>query len=250
MFRSDRDALADKLGDVQAENERLRQQNEAMRHALLAQRIGGRSAASNVYRGGVVGLGTGERVALARHRLEAFPVWATALLHVVTFGIVSFVRFNSMHAQLPQAERDDPSVGKAVGFHFIPYYNYYWIFWNGLRLCDRVNLQCRLRGMPDGVPRGLVIAACVASIIPYIQVLAGPIAWLFVAIAMQRTVNRIVELDARTTSERVDRVRVDAGVFGARIPAPQALPLPDDIAAQAEAEAEAAAAVAEQRQRR
>ncbi|WP_437274461.1 hypothetical protein WME90_24750 [Sorangium sp. So ce375] len=247
MFRSDRDALADKLDDVEAENERLRQQNEAMRHALLAQRIG-RSAASNAYRGGVAGLGTGERVALARHQLEAFPVWATALLHVVTFGIASFIRFNAMHARLPQAERDDPSVGKAIALHFAPYFNYYWIFWNGLRLCDRVNLQCRLRGMPDGVPRGLVIAACVASVIPYIQLLAGPIVWLFVAIAMQRTVNRIVELDARTTSERVDPVRVDAGVFGARFPAVQALPQPDDIAVQAEAEA--AAAFAEQRQRR
>ncbi|WP_437644680.1 hypothetical protein [Sorangium sp. So ce362] len=94
-----------------------------------------------------------------------------------------------------------------------------WIFWNGLRLCDRVNLQCRLRGMPDGVPRGLVIAACVARVIPYIQLLAGPITWLFVAIAMQRTVNRIVELDARTTSERVAPVDAGAGVFGVRFPA-------------------------------
>lgn len=250
MFRSDRDALADKLDDVQAENERLRRQNEAMRHALLAQRVGGQPVASNTYRGGVAGLGAGERVALARHRLEAFPVWATALLHVVTFGIVSFIRFNAMHAELPQAERDDPSVGKAIGLHFAPYFNYYWIFWNGLRLCDRVNLQCRLRGMPDGVPRGLVIAACVASVIPYIQLLAGPITWLFVAIAMQRTVNRIVELDARTTSARVAPVDAGAGVFGVRFPAVEALPQPDDVAVQAEAEAEAAAAVAEQRQRR
>ncbi|WP_441285711.1 hypothetical protein ACSRUE_24565 [Sorangium sp. KYC3313] len=250
MFRSDRDALAGKLDDVQAENERLRRQNEAMRHALLAQRVGGQPVASNTYRGGVAGLGAGERVALARHQLEAFPVWATALLHVVTFGIVSFIRFNAMHAQLPQAERDDPSVGKAIGLHFAPYFNYYWIFWNGLRLCDRVNLQCRLRGMPDGVPRGLVIAACVASVIPYIQLLTGPITWLFVAIAMQRTVNRIVELDARPTRERVAPVDAGAGVFGVRFPAVQALPLPDDAAVQAEAEAEAAAAVAEQRRRR
>jgi len=67
---------------------------------------------------------------------------------------------------------------------------------------------------------------------------------------LARTVNRIVELDARTTSERVEPVDAGAGVFGARFPAVQALPLPDDVAVQAEAEAEAAAAVAQQRQRR
>lgn len=250
MFRSDRDALADKVDDLAAENERLRLQNEAMRRDLLDQRAGAHAIASNVYRGGVGGLGEGERVALARHQLEAFPVWAAVLLHLVTFGLSSFIRFNAMHGQLPKAERDDPSVAKAIGFHLIPYFNYYWVFWNGLRLADRLNLQCRLRGLPDGVPRGLVVTACVASVIPYIQVLAGPIVWLFVSLHMQRTVNRIVEFDAQTAAERAEPTYAGAGVPGVRIPAVKDLPLPDDVAEQAEAEAAADAAIAEQRQRR
>lgn len=248
MFRSDRDALANKVDDLAAENERLRLQNEAMRKDLLDQRAGGQTVASNVYRGGIEGLGSGERVALARHQLEAFPVWGTVLLHIVTFGMASFVRFNAMHARLPKAERDDPSVARSIGFHLIPYFNYYWVFWNGLRLADRLNLQCRLRGLPDGVPRGLVIAAAVASIIPYVQFLTGPIVWLFVAASMQRTVNQIVAHDEQAEGEREEQVHATAGVPGVRIPAVADLPLPEDVAAQAEAEA--AAAIAEQRLRR
>lgn len=242
MFRSDRDALSNKVDDLQAENERLRLQNEAMRKDLLEQRSGPATIASNVYRGGVASLGAGERVAIARHRLEAFPVWATVLLHIVTFGLSSFIRFNAMHGQLPKAERDDPSAARAIGFHFIPYFNYYWVFWNGLRLADRLNLQCRLRGLPDGVSRGLVIAAGVASVIPYVQMLAGPIVWLFVAIAMQRTVNQIVQLDAEAAQPAAA-----AATAGMRFPAVKDLPLPEDVAAQAEAEAEAA--IAERRMR-
>lgn len=249
MFRSDRDALANKLDDLAAENERLRLQNEAMRKDLLEQRAGTQPFVSNVYRGGVAVLGQGERVALARHQLEAFPVWATVLLHVLTFGLSSFIRFNAMHGALPKAERDEPSVARSIGFHLIPYFNYYWVFWNGLRLTDRLNLQCRLRGLPEGVPRGLVVMAGVAIVIPYIQMLAGPIAWLFVAVYMQRTVNRVVAFDAQTEADRVDAAYAGAGVPGVRIPAVKDLPLPDDVAAQA-AEAEAAAAVAEERLRR
>ena len=51
------------------------------------------------------------------------------------------------------------------------------------------------RGLPDGVSRGLVIAASVAIVIPYVQFLTGPIMWLFVAVAMQRAVNQIVQHD-------------------------------------------------------
>jgi hypothetical protein len=185
-------------------------------------------------------------VALARHQLEAFPVWATVLVHVLTFGIASFLRFNTMHGRLPKAERDDPSTARAIGFHFIPYFNYYWVFWNGLRLADRINLQARLRGLPDGVPRGVVVMAGVASIIPYIQFVTGPIVWLIVAIYMQRTVNQIVAFDAQSDAERVEAAYAGAGV---RIPTVKDLPLPDDVAEQA-AEAEAAAAIAERRLRR
>lgn len=233
MFRSDRDALANKVDDLQAENERLRRQNEAMRSDLLAQRTGAAAAAPNVYRANVEEISPGERVALSRHQLTAFPVWAAVILHLITFGLASFIRFNLMHGKLPKAERDDPSAGKGIGFHFIPYFNYYWVFWNGLRLADRINLQCRLRGIPLPVSRGLVISAGVASVVPYVQFITGPLVWLAVAIAMQRAVNAVVEADAEA-ARSAEEAREAAPPL--RVPAVQDLPLPEDVAAQAEIE--------------
>jgi hypothetical protein len=239
MFRSDRDALAGQVDDLRAENERLRQQNEAMRADLLAQRSAEAQPVTKVYKEGIAHLGKGEQAALARHSLEAFPVWATVLLHVVTFGISSFIRFNLMHDKLPKAERDDPSNAKAIGFHFIPYFNYYWVFFNALRLTDRLNLQCRLRGMPEGVSRGLVIGAAVSAVIPYVQMITAPIVFLVVAIHMQRTVNALVAHDAE---QRTSAEGAAAREQSYRIPEVAELPGPHDVAqahedARAEAEA-------------
>ena len=237
MFRSDRDALARKVDDLRAENERLRSQNEAMRHDLLDRRAQNLSPQASVYAGGEAGLGAGEQAALATHQLRAFPVWATVVLHLLTFGASSFFRFNLMHDRLPKAQHDDPSAVKSIGFHLIPYFNFYWMFWNGLRLADRLNLQLRLRGMNPTIARNAVITAGVLTLVPYVSVIASPIAWLAVAISMQRAVNALA---ARADQERMDREASEEASTRLRVPEVRDLPLPEDVAAEAEAEADAA----------
>lgn len=234
MFRSDRDALAGQVDDLRAENERLRAQNEAMRTDLLARREAAPAPAGSVYKSGFAHLTPGERAALAVHSLRPFPVWALVLLHVFTLGIFSFVHFNLMHDRLPKAEHDDPSAAKGIGFWFIPYFNLYWMFFNPLRLVDRINLQYRLRGEPDAMPRGIVVAAAVISIIPYF----APLAWLGAAIRMQRVVNRLATPPQEAA---VPEAVAAATVPGARFASVSDLPLPEDVAAQAEEEAAAAA---------
>lgn len=247
MFRTDRDALADKLEELRLENERLRAENEAMRGEVLARRAGdpgfGRNA---VYRSAT--LHDADRVALARHRLESFPIWATVVTHLLTLGVASAVRFNLNHDRLPKVEHDDPSAFKAIAFLLIPYFNFYWVFFNGLRLVDRVNLQLRLRGEQTGVSRDLTIAAGVASVLPYVNFLLAPLVWLPVAIQMQRAVNRIVELDAERAAKGATQVRLPellvpaqgvepvAGMFQ---PPPSPEVAPRDVVAEAEAEADA-----------
>lgn len=199
MYREDQDALLARADSATREAERLRQENEAMRLAIAAkasQALQHAQASEALYRGGdLTRISFEERARLARHELRAFPVWAAGVLHFITFGLWSLIHFSSMHDRLPQASRTDPSAGKAIGFQFIPYYNLYWIFFNSLRLCDRMTLQYRLRNRRGGAPRGLVLAASVTTVIPYVNVLvAFPILWTIAACRLQATVNEIAAM--------------------------------------------------------
>jgi hypothetical protein len=232
MFRSDRDALAQEVDDLRAERERLRHENEAMRNDLLARRreVPPSPYRPNVYKEGAAHLSPGERAALTRHEVVTFPPWAAVLLHFFTFGIFPLVHFSSLHERLPRAEHDDPSAGKAIGYSFIPYYNLYWIIFNTLRLTDRINLQFRLRGLPDAIPRGLLLVAGIFSVVPYLNFIIGfPILWPIAIYYLQRGVNQLAELPQDgAPPDRVPRLRA------VRV---HELPGPDDAAAQREAEA-------------
>ena len=224
MFRSDRDALAEKVDSLQSDNTRLLAENEAMRRDLLAYhaaspRLG--THGGGVYKDGPIH--EGERAALARHALTPFPVWKVVVPHILTLGVSSWIRFNTMHDRLPKAEHDDPSAAKAITFHVIPYFNMYWVFFNGLRLADRINLQLRLRDEAPRIDRSWVVTAGVASVLPYVNFILAPIAWLVVAIQMQRAINRIVEID-RGEGEASNDTRVHVPVLesvgAARLDAP------------------------------
>lgn len=96
------------------------------------------------------------------------------------------------HDNLPRAHPNDPTSAKAIGFAFIPYFNLYWVFFSSLRLADRINLQLRLRGLGPMVPRGLMIATSIMSVIPYVNILLGfPIMWTIAVCYYQRAINRL-----------------------------------------------------------
>ncbi len=192
MFRDDRDALIHQHESLTREAERLRAENAAMREQILAAERGSQPAAlRSVYTMDPAELTPGERAALAQHRLTAFPVWAMVALTLLTFGFFPLIRFGLDHDKLPKAHPSDPSSGRAIGFTFIPYFNLYWVFFNSLRLADRLNLQFKLRGEEPGVSRGLMITCSVFSVIPYLNVLLAPILWTFGASSLQRAVNRL-----------------------------------------------------------
>ena len=80
------------------------------------------------------------------------------------------------------------------------------MFFSALRLCDRLNLQFRLRGEKPRVPRGLAIATCVTSVIPYVNILIGfPIMWTIMVCRLQSTVNRVERASADLVG-RIDAV--------------------------------------------
>ena len=198
MYRDDRDAIRHQLEVTNREADTLRLENDAMRNELLALRRGEVSPqllGPSVYAQSVAHLTPGDRAAMSHHQLEAFPVWATAILHVLTFGLFSLIHFGRVHGRLPRAMDNDPSTGRSIGFTFIPYFNLYWIFFNSIRLTERLNLQLRLRNERPQAPGGLMVACSVLTLIPYVNIaIAIPILWTIGVCLLQSAVNRVAEL--------------------------------------------------------
>jgi hypothetical protein len=198
-YRSDQEAIRQRLDVLDKESEELRRQNEVMRQEILAmQRSGQTYYAPDLYHADadVRRLSPAQRAAMSYHQLSSFPVWAAGLLNFVTFGLFGLIHFGLMHDKLPRAAENDPTAGKSIGFQFIPYYNLYWIFFNSLRLADRLNLQFKLRGLEPEAPRGMMLASSVLSVIPYVNFLIGiPIMWTITTCLLQSSVNKLAALD-------------------------------------------------------
>jgi hypothetical protein len=69
------------------------------------------------------------------------------------------------HGNLPKVRDDDPSVAKAIGFLFIPFFNLYWAFFVWLRLIDRLNEAREVVGQEPDLPRGLMKNALIIQVI-------------------------------------------------------------------------------------
>lgn len=190
MYRDERDAMLTRL-DALSKTEEL---NESLQRELLElRRAASMTPAGDPYLNPQV-LGPAERVTLGAHQLESFPVWAAGLLHFVSFGLFSVIFYGIQQGRMPRAANNDPTTGQAIGFQFIPFFNLYWTFFNPLRLCDRITLQYRLRGRNDSAPRGMVLAAAVVSMIPYINLLSLLVLWTIATCLLQHSINKLVEL--------------------------------------------------------
>lgn len=133
-------------------------------------------------------------VAPGAHGLDAFSTPLTILLHYVTFGIFSWIHFGLMHDRMPRVRQDDPSSTKAICFYLIPFFNLYWMFFENIRLCDRINEQRRAVGLPETAPRGMAIAYAAVMLIPYFNILvAFPILGPIYLGLLRQSVNELVD---------------------------------------------------------
>ena len=134
-----------------------------------------------------------QRERAMQHTLTRFPTWLVVVLHFLTFGLFTLIYQGLKFSKLPQVKPDDFRAGKAIGFMFIPFFNYYWVFRFVLSLTDRLNFQLRLRGERPTISRGLALASCIVWVIPYF----GLVSWLFlmpiVAGQWQSATNRLAD---------------------------------------------------------
>ena len=197
MFRDDKEAMVHRVDSLSREADVLRTENTKMREELIAIQRGTATSQPgyNIYAVDPNQLDAGTRAALAEHHLTPFPVWAVAILNLLTFGLFPMIHFGLQHDKLPAAHPNDPSAGKAIGFTFIPYFNLYWVFFNSMRLADRLNLQYKLRGRDPEAPKGLMVACSVFGVIPYINFLIGwPIMWTIGVCFLQSSINKLCAL--------------------------------------------------------
>lgn len=233
MYRDDQEALRARADAATREADLLRRENDAIRRAVAITPASVGTALAlppaRVYSGlDLRHLPVAERARLAQHNLKPFSVAATGVLNVITLGLFSLIHFGLMHDRLPRAAANDPSAGKAIGFSFIPYFNLYWFFFNGLRLCDRLALQYRVRGLRPKSPRGIVLAATVVTVIPYVNILVGlPILWTIAACFLQSTVNEVAAMPQDSWDASELPAPVSMPTYG--LPAGPAYPVPASV---------------------
>jgi hypothetical protein len=155
-----------------------------------------------------------ERAAFSQHTLSRFPVWLVVVLHFLTLGIFTFIYQGLKLSKLPLLRENDFGAGKGIGYCFIPFYDWYWMFRFVNAINDRLNFQLRLRGDRPRSPRGLGIASCILLVIATVGlgvyssasasiwlVYTFYISWLILmpimSAYMQAATNRLVDMRER-----------------------------------------------------
>ncbi|MFO0666062.1 MAG: hypothetical protein U0174_19070 [Polyangiaceae bacterium] len=134
--------------------------------------------------GGVISaIGDGNEDVQAAGGLVMMGGWCFAPIYFILIPIWVYQSWQ----MLPSAYRVTGSgkmvsPGQAVGFMFIPYFNvFYWNFIISMGYCDALNYLLQGLGSAKRAPRGLALAACICSIIPYVNILVAPLLWLIYA---------------------------------------------------------------------
>ncbi len=95
------------------------------------------------------------------------------------FGLIwLYSSWSSIPPELRFTKTRMMSPGEAVGFCFIPFYNFYWIFVANVGLCDALDYGLQRVGSFRRAPRGSAIVACIFQLIPYLNFLISPFTWL------------------------------------------------------------------------
>lgn len=109
---------------------------------------------------------------------------AGAVLSIVFIGLAGIIAavvfqcliLHKLWSMIPP-EKAQTTPGKAVGFLFIPFFNFYWIFVAFLGLAKALNEELRGEAIADKeVSEGLCLTSCIlacCSVIPYLGILVG-----------------------------------------------------------------------------
>jgi len=125
---------------------------------------------------------------------ESFPVAVAILLHFITLGFFTTVFCGIKYSSLPNLHHEDSDTGKAIGFLFIPFFNFYWLFVFWRQLVKRINFQFKLRDLAQPISLDLATVYCILCFVPYLGMfvnlfIIGPI----LLSQIQNATNALVE---------------------------------------------------------
>lgn len=133
-------------------------------------------------------------IGLHEHFRDQSLLAVAMLWHFVSFGLFASIFMGLNHSKLPRLNYNDFTAGKAIGFLFIPFFNFYWLFVFWLRLVDRVNFQYRLRGEKPPIDRGQALGAVIIAVVPCLGAFfAELVMFPIVAGEIQSAVNGLVD---------------------------------------------------------
>ncbi len=104
------------------------------------------------------------------YALLGFPlfIWAVIYYMIIVYRIWKYVIAKSQELGLTPAVS---SPGKAVGFLFIPFFNFYWLFYSFIGLVNSINAIRQNQNSGKNLSKGLPIAIGVMTILGYIPVI-------------------------------------------------------------------------------
>lgn len=129
-----------------------------------------------------------------------YPLWLIAV-PVLVLGVIFQAMFLYKLWEAVPVENRSTTPGRAVGFLFIPFFNFYWVFRAYVCLVDDTQ---RTTGKPG--PRGLAIAyavlfSCnyVCRFIPFLGAVTGIatfVVWLLMVLKLAQHANHAIQLTA------------------------------------------------------
>jgi hypothetical protein len=119
------------------------------------------------------------------------------LFHYLTLGIFTVFNYGSKYSKLPLLTPHDFKSGTAIGYCFIPFYNFYWIFIYMRHLAFRINFQFKLRNEEPPIPAGLATAIAIISLIPYFGLIPNYLVlWPIMYVKVQKAHNKLYNYQA------------------------------------------------------
>jgi hypothetical protein len=108
---------------------------------------------------------------------DLVPLAVGALLGCHVLRFVWLYRAWSALPAVLLVNRDGTPItpGGAVGRHFIPFYSVYWTFAARSILCNALHEVVKRAGVVRRPPRALAILAGIIDLVPYANVLLGPL---------------------------------------------------------------------------
>lgn len=123
--------------------------------------------------GGIVCMALG----IGAGRSWAMPGLVLGAIGLVCLAVASIYYFKLLYRcwSVLQGHNPRTTPGKAVGYFFIPGFNIFWMFVAIAGLAKDANDYCRQAKSGARISENLSLAACVVSLVPYVNVIAAPV---------------------------------------------------------------------------